>query len=287
MLWIRLLREDLRRAFGSPIVWIAIGVTSLLTLQPVFVDFLHVSEYWRPFCGMAAPDRNAAAFIRSAAGTLSAVRHLLPFLAVLPLGIVICDDIHSGNIRNMLLRTGRASYIAGRGVSVVLAGGLAVLLSGALSEVCIQLAFPPYDPSIHHSLDSFLGAVGVDGALVRSTVWQWLPNNAMAGFLYSLCLDVIWMLLGMAFASVSLVAAAAFPNRYLALCAPFVVGYVYDYALLLCGKVQFTISQLMDVNLAAVGSLPMAGYLALLLLPTALLIGIYAALAARRFHDGY
>ncbi|MDD4796490.1 MAG: hypothetical protein PHO66_01815 [Eubacteriales bacterium] len=281
MRYLRVIGSDLKRGFGSPLVWLAVAAAGALMLQ---FQRNEIVEMLGHYTFSTAPEYLSASVLRESLNWFSGARHVLPFLVMLPLGIAFCDDITTGNARNAVLRAGRAPYIWGRGISTVLAGGLIIAALLLVCEVAIHAIFPPRSPLDVESINVLFR--GDDMQVYR--IWQWLPPGRWADVLYCLFSDAAWVLVAMDFAAVGLLSSALIPNRYVALCAPFMVGYAYDYVLLLLsGFSNHTVSAMMHVNGAGFGRLPPLVFLLVLCIPMVLCLAAYGWVGMRRLQNGY
>lgn len=123
----------------------------------------------------------------------------LPILVTLPFTTAFVDDIKSGFIKQYLLRSTRLRYILGKLVSILISGGLLVLIGILISFVVAIIFISPRE-------EVFTG-----DSVNRIDVIE-------KAFMISLS-GMFWSLVGFAFSSFTM-------NRYMAYASPFILYYV-------------------------------------------------------------
>lgn len=204
-----MLKQDLRRAVGSLGMLLALGIGLVLLLEPVF----HVLFPMGGRHSAGAKDDYINLFFSSLA--LGGYLIFTPLISVLPAVVPFCDEINTGYYQFVVVRKGRARYLFSRWLSNAMAGGLAtagplVLLAGIAllrcepytQQMMDEGSFSPLHSSIFAPFETVGGGLLVVGILVG-----------------------LAFLFGAVWSTVGLGVAAWIPNRYVGLCAPFVLFF--------------------------------------------------------------
>lgn len=132
----------------------------------------------------------------------------IPILAAFPFIPNFCAERNSGMIRLVIGRTGKFRYYAGKFLSAMIGGGLAVLLGYLLYGVIIIGTFPDIKT--------------YGDAVVNRSMYSW-TNIAKCGagiLLYGACSAIPAFLM-----------ASFVKNRYLITCIPFMLVYLFSSGL--------------------------------------------------------
>ncbi len=192
-----------------------------------------------------------------------------PIITVLPGAFRFCDEYNSGYLRFMLVRSGdRKRYIVNRLISNAACAGVATCAPLTAFALIMLVVCKPFVPDGHSSSplsDTMLEPCqGIGGGLLAVGV------IILLAFLFG----VVWGVIGTAL-------SAAIPNRYVALCGPFVLFYLLH---LLTGALD--ISEFSPANTILPDILPSFSFLliyqgVLLTLGTA----AFAVFAKRRLNE--
>lgn len=142
--------------------------------------------------------------------SLSGYDLFAPILAVLPAAAVFCDDYNSGYIKSILGRVSKRRYIRETLLCSSIAGGLAVFLPCFLSGLFYLT---------NGKLDSWGYSTSFDETVYAGMQYVW------GGLLLALMLMVLAFLFGAVWSGVGLLVSVLFPNKYLALAAPFALYF--------------------------------------------------------------
>lgn len=126
----------------------------------------------------------------------------LPVLCTLPYASSFLEEVRSGFIKELLLRTTRWNYLAGKIAGCILSGGLALLSGVVISYGILLLVFLPME------------ALPVGGI----SIWENLPK-LLSGIWLVFCSAGFWAVFAM---MVSIVTR----SRYMAYSASFIFYYV-------------------------------------------------------------
>lgn len=284
-----LLVSDARRALKNYLLWFGVLAIAAVGLIPLSWDLFHSGNYW-----ISDPSIQGTALeLRYVACIANGLQYLFPVLAMLPFGTAYCDDLATGYYKAIIYRINRNNYILARGISTILAGGLILLLGGLLFDTVLISVFPSYNPAVQTQFTSQLlyvptvatiSSPTVTGNLAPAALYNWVANNSFAGVKIALTNDLLWMVQGMGWASLGLVIAAIFPNRYITLAGPFIFGYIYNYALGLFHIHYITTQEFFLPEFISV--FPPAVVFAIGLIPIIGFFALYYVLARRRFRNG-
>lgn len=168
-----------------------------------------------------------------------------PFITVLPCVISFCDEYNSGYMRLILIRTSRKKYLIKRSFSNAVTGGAATALPMLIFWFITLICANPYIPGIRGEYSSPLDHTFLAPLLKLGGGNVVILILIALGFLFG----VVWSTIGLCFATI-------FPNRYVALCCPFILFYTIH---VICG--MFDAYTLSPVNTILPDILPSWGYL--------------------------
>ncbi|MCX4370617.1 MAG: hypothetical protein OSJ58_02175 [Dysosmobacter sp.] len=207
--------------------------------------------------------------------SLSGYDLFAPILAVLPAAAVFCDDYNSGYIKAILSRTTKHRYIKETLLCSSIAGGLAIFLPCFLSGM-FYLANGKLDTL--ENVNTWGYSTSFD-----ETVYAGMQYIG-GGLLLALMLMVLAFMFGAIWSNVGLLVSVLFPNKYLALAAPFALYFSIH---LIFYRIGFLLV-LSPVNMLMPNTtfIPFAAYP---LLYEVLLLGmtciLFSGLAKRRLWD--
>ena len=186
----------LKRAFVSR--WFLLAV-----LGTCAMSFFCAHDY------MTGPkDENCSAgYIIDVMLGLGMFKKVLVFFAAVPFASVFCQDYNSGFLNSVLTRTGEKHYIFSGMISCVLSGFCAVFCGMMLFLVMILPAFPLKPMECNDIYRSLAANSPLMYAMMHISVYA----------LYS----AMWTAGGLALSSL-------LPDRYVALGAPLILGYVLE-----------------------------------------------------------
>lgn len=141
----------------------------------------------------------------------------LPIIAAFPAVPALLDEVRSGASRYFIHRSGRIGHYLGRVLAIWMSGGLAVMTGYLLAAVPVYLVF-------------FSGAQ-LQGLAEAAPFYTGLgqilsPVLGEAGVLLSYALDMFFY--GAFFALPACLLSGAVRNKYLVLCIPMILRFIYD-----------------------------------------------------------
>jgi hypothetical protein len=134
----------------------------------------------------------------------------IPIVAAFPFIPVFCDERSGGGIRNTVIRMGKRRYNLSKFAAAFVSGGLGVTLGYALFGIVIAAVFPP--------LSSYNADMGLYNQI-------YFPNGIVMGIISRL---FGMFLFGAFFALIAFTLSAFVRNKYLVMCFPFMLKYIYD-----------------------------------------------------------
>jgi len=135
-----------------------------------------------------------------------AAHFVLPIAAALPCSVLFIDDMTSGFIKGYVSKTGRATYIAVRGIVSLVVPALAVALGMMILYAALYFILSPYCPPGEGGSSVLTGLVGQLKIVA--------PYAAGAS---------LW-------SSVGLLLAGATVNGFSAIASPFIIFYLMEIA---------------------------------------------------------
>lgn len=177
--------------------------------------------------GPLSPTEAASTFLQDiyTAHALGVFDLFAPILAVLPAATIFCDDYNSGYIKPILSRTSRKRYLAENILCSSLAGGLAIFIPSLISCVFFMMIGEPY--LAENIRDGFV-------TLFEGSVFEKIQFIG-GGVLVVVILLVLAFIFGAVWSNVGLCISIFYPNRYIALAAPFVL---YFFLFLFCYRIN-------------------------------------------------
>lgn len=148
--------------------------------------------------------------------SLSGYDLFAPILAVLPAAAIFCEDYNSGYIKSILSRVEKRRYISETLLCSSIAGGLAVFFPCFLSGL-FYLVNGKLDTL--ENINSWGYSTSFDETVYAHMQYIW------GGLLLALMLMLLAFLFGAIWSNVGLLVSVLFPNKYLALAAPFALYF--------------------------------------------------------------
>lgn len=148
--------------------------------------------------------------------SLSGYDLFAPILAVLPAAALFCEDYNSGYIRSILNRVEKRRYIRETLLCSSIAGGLAVFLPCFLSGLFYLINGKP---DTLENVNRWGYSTSFDETVYAQMQYIW------GGLLLALMLLLLAFLFGAVWSNVGLLVSVLFPNKYLALAAPFALYF--------------------------------------------------------------
>ena len=148
--------------------------------------------------------------------SLSGYDLFAPILAVLPAATLFCEDYNSGYIKYILNRTEKCWYIRETLLCSSISGGLAIFLPCFLSGL-FYLANGKLNTL--ENMNQWGISTSFDETVYAKMQYVW------GGLLLALMLMALAFLFGAIWSNVGLLVSVIFPNKYLALAAPFALYF--------------------------------------------------------------
>lgn len=254
--------RDLKRALFSVGMLLSVIIGLILLFEPVLHDFLASLKY-----GVSGDYINF--FFSSLA--LGGYLIFTPLMTVLPATITFCDELNTGYVKYILVRKKQNRYILSRMTANALAGGIATALPLLLLAV---LMLPVTGPYTIERLES--GSFSP----LHQTIFADI-ELVWGGYLCVLVIVLLGFVFGVVWSTLGLGISALIPNRYVALCAPFILFFALHIGCNALGLYEFT-----PANTILPDILPSFWFLAvyqLVLLVTGVLLSWFAV--KRRLAD--
>ncbi len=223
---LRYCKVNLRKVFTSPGFYLCVLFTLVLCFTAeAYTDYAKNKVYsvfglWLSFSKeemLTHTEMSAYQILHKATGGWLAT--FIPIVAAFPLLPLLCDESASKNLRYSVYRETKASFLAGRFLTTMVSGGLAVLCGFALFVGAVYLMFPN---------------IGAYAPEVRVSAEWWIagtyPLFPKLGYPYLVALDFVEIFLYGAFYTVPALLVSAFiKNKYFVLCIPFFLKYLVNY----------------------------------------------------------
>ncbi len=223
---LRYCKVSLQKVLTSPGFYLCVLFTVILCFTAeAYIDYVENRTYsvfgvWLAFSGeemLTNTGMSAYQMLSKAMGGWLAT--FIPIVAAFPFLPLLCDESTSKNVRYSVHRGTKASFVAGRFLTAMFSGGLAVLCGFALFAGAVYLMFPN---------------IGAYVPELRETAEWWIagtyPLFSKCGYPYLVALDFIEMFLyGAFFAVPALLVSAILKNKYFVLCIPFFFKYLVNY----------------------------------------------------------
>lgn len=139
---------------------------------------------------------------------------LLPLLASFGYLVTLTSERQSGEIGNLLIRMGNLRYCVGKMLGGALAGGIGFVLGYSLFGVVMLAAFPDFSGFSAEDQMFYLQMYGASGTA------EFVIKHLAGIFLYGFFVSVFGM--GV---------AIAVRDKYMLLCLPFLLNYIYTQVL--------------------------------------------------------
>lgn len=203
-----MLKQDLKRTTISFGMLLAILIGLVLLIEPV------TSSISLAFRTDALAKDNYLNFIFSSMA-LGGFLIFTPVITVLPGVITFCDEYNTGYVKYILVRKRVNHYLRNRYMANGLAGGIATALPLVLMTLLSLIVCQPYTADDLNSgrLSPFHQTIFADVEMV----W--------GGLLCVLIIILLAFVFGVVWSTIGLSISILLPNRYVALCAPFVLFY--------------------------------------------------------------
>lgn len=205
MRYLRTFKNELARAILSPRFAAAVVI---MIVGLVFGGFKELLEFLKalPNTELGSLRFGMEHMFFSIAVNSDAAHFVLPIAAALPCSVLFIDDLTSGFITAYVSKTGRAAYIAVRGIVSLLVPALAAALGMALFYTALYLIVSPYCMPADES----------------TTIAEHIMSILRVVGLYSAG-AVLW-------SAVGLLIAGATVNRFSAVASPFILFYLMEIA---------------------------------------------------------
>ena len=200
-----MLRKDVKSQLFSTGMLISLLLGLVLLVEPQYQYFLYFARW-----------DNKADYINFFFSSLALGGYLIftPIITVM-LGVFrFCDEYNSGYLRFMLVRSkSRRKYMFSRLFSNAVCGGAANALPLAVFALIMLIFCAPYTPNGHSKTP-------LDGSILQ-------PFENVAGGLGLVGVIILLaFLFGVVWGAIGTALSAAVPNRYVALCGPFVLFFL-------------------------------------------------------------
>lgn len=204
-----MLKQDLKRSVLSVGMLLSLLIGFALLIEPEFMAVVS-------FAGGAYTGK-ISNYINFIFTSLALGGYLIftPLISVLPSVIHFCDELNTGYYRFVILRKGRASFIFSRWLSNAIASGIAtagpLVLLTAISLICCE----PYTQQMMED--------GIFSPLHNTIL---APFELTWGGLFPVAIIILLaFVFGAVWGTVGLALSSLIPNRYIGLCAPFIVFF--------------------------------------------------------------
>lgn len=223
---LRYCKVSLQKAFTSPGFYLCVLFTLILCFTAEgYIDYAENRTYSVFGAWLAFPrsemltNTGMSAYQMLSKATGGWLATFLPIVAAFPFLPLLCDESTSKNVRYSVHRGTKASFVAGRFLTAMISGGLAVLRGFALFAAAVYLMFPN---------------VGAYAPELRETAEWWIAGTYSLfpkfGYPYLMVMDFVEMFLyGAFFAVPALLVSAFLKNKYFVLCIPFFFKYLVNY----------------------------------------------------------
>lgn len=202
-----MLLKDIKNQIFSVGMLLSVSLGLVLLIEP------QVGYFSLYFSGSLLNKTDYMSFLFSALA-LGGYLIFTPIITVLPDAFRFCEEYNSGYLRLMLVRSDdRKKYIANRLISNAICSGVATCAPLTAFALIMLLVCKPFVPDGHSSSPFY------------DTIFE--PYESIGGgllvvgmiILLAFLFGVVWGVIGTAL-------SAAIPNRYVALCGPFVLFYL-------------------------------------------------------------
>lgn len=175
----RLLRAEMRKAFGGVWFAVAISIGCLLALASA-AHYLNIYLIEQPFMNLpflskkfTTPSSVSAFSYWMVSDAFAPSTNLffliLPLLAAIPYSWSLLSERASGYAGQIIARSGWVEYLAAKGLAAFLSGGVAVTAPVVLNMVICLCFAPAYTPDV--------ASVSIFGVF-EDSLWSWSFYNA-------------------------------------------------------------------------------------------------------------
>lgn len=208
---------DLKKSIFSPYFVVCIAVTTILMLSSLcYVD--ESERYYSIYDLMLYYPRDElslnisfSSYMVFSNGLGSWLSMFVPIVAAFPLVPVFCTERSNNSLGFPLIRVGRKNFLISKCIASVLSGGIAVTIGYAIFGIIVFSYFPAVESFPETVTDIFTQMLFPYGVFVA------YMKKFMCVFCYG------------AFYSLPALAMSVFTsNKYIVLCVPFLVKYLYD-----------------------------------------------------------
>jgi hypothetical protein len=169
-------RNDLKRAFASPLIWIS----SIFLIAGAIINLIRNLELLTPLDSPGALNLFIYGPIMYAGGVVGVIT---PIIAVIPFSTSLCDDLNSGFIKHQLMRMRSSKYIWQRICSTAFSGGMVFVVAFVLYFLGAFIADPTPSVRMNNSMGAFT-YLYYDSLLIYCVVY--ILTTFVVGASYSL-----------------------------------------------------------------------------------------------------
>ena len=150
----KLLKIELRRAFASPALWAALLVGLAIVVVQYAQDVLPMVNYLDLSVGGKElgmyPHSVFNKWIGGGMGSFTPYLYflLLPLLATIPFGGSFYEDLNSGLVKNLFIKTEKKNYYGAKYLTVFLSGGLVILIPLLVNLALTAATLPSLLPEV-------------------------------------------------------------------------------------------------------------------------------------------
>jgi hypothetical protein len=213
----KLLKIELRRAFASPALWAALLVGLAIVVVQYAQDVLPMVNYLNLSVGGKElgmyPHSVFNKWIGGGMGSFTPYLYflLLPLLATIPFGGSFYEDLNSGLVKNLFIKTEKKNYYGAKYLTVFLSGGFVILI-----PLLVNLALTAA------TLPSLLPEVGTQQfPLFATSIGASLFYSHPYGFVFAYLL-LIFVFSGF-LATIALCVSFYVKNRFVVVLSPFIL----------------------------------------------------------------
>lgn len=223
--------QELKKVFMGYGFWAAVGITAVLCFTTVIytddrnkeysvIQVLWFGRQWMlkdvSYCSLYV-------FLRSSYSKLSM---FIPIIAAFPFIPLFCDERKSGFIRYNILRIGKTRYNFSKFAAAVVGGGCAVALGYIIFGGIAAILFPPGNAYLPEYMEEYTSLITTSGQNVFTPLYNQIGEIAI---IFSYVLEIF--LYGAVASLPAFVLSSFVKNKYLILCIPFMLKYIWDMTL--------------------------------------------------------
>lgn len=219
---IRLIKEELKKMCSNVAFFIVIIATAVIYASGIiYTDLTTMTAYnlfsiWmKPNYKIILANGGVSFETLFLDGPDSYIWMFAPILVSLPFVALLCGAKKNNNIRFELMRVGKKSYILGKMVAAILAGGMAFLLGYFIYGVALYIMMPRG------------GAAAMEHITwIYSVTPQLTELYEFGGLKLQLVLRLVGIFVfGMTTVVLPFAVSAFIRNKYLVICVPFMMNY--------------------------------------------------------------